>query len=279
VDRYPLSGSGDVAPLEVREVTKRFGGLAAVDGVSLSLSRGVVTALIGANGAGKSTLLGLISGASKLDGGVVVLDGTDVSRFSRQRRSRRGLASTFQHPQLVPLLTCLENVAGGMEAARRPASLLGSPFRRGEAAVLRRSAIMLELVGIPSDRWMLRSHQLSAQDRLLTELARALVSGPKVLLLDEPSVGFTAEETDLLISLLSRLTDSEGRSVLLVTHDITFAMRSAQRVYVMDHGQLICEGTPSAVIRNEQVVRAYLGEKGRESALKSLSVAEKDTPG
>src|SRR5580693_6647427 len=143
VDRYPLSDSDGVAPLEVREVTKRFGGLAAVDGVSLSLSRGAVTALIGANGAGKSTLLGLISGASKLDGGVVVLDGSDVSRFSRQRRSRRGLASTFQHPQLVPLLTCLENVACGMEAARHPASLLTAPFRRGEAEVLERSALVL----------------------------------------------------------------------------------------------------------------------------------------
>jgi len=269
-----LSSEASGSPLEVRKATKRFGGLAAVGGVDLALARGAVTSLIGANGAGKSTLLGLISGALSIDAGSVTLGGRDVSRLSQQRRSRRGLARTFQHPQLVPLLTCVENVACGIEAERRPRSLLTAPFRREERDVVRRAAATLEQVGIPSNRWMLRSQQLSAQDRLLTELARALIARPDVLLLDEPSVGFTTEETGMLMSLIARLTSEEGRAVLLVTHDISFAVRSAQYVYVMDHGCLISEGTPEEVIRDDHVVRAYLGEKGRDAASKSIARAE-----
>jgi len=275
--QVPVGGVA-IYPLEVRNVTKRFGGLAAVDGVSIALRPSSVTGLIGANGAGKSTLLGLISGVHGADRGQILFRGKDVTKYTPQRRSRLGLARTFQHPQLVSILNCVENVACGAESALPPLSLLTAMLRRDERAILARVKLALERVRLPRDRWMLRPSQLSAQDRLLTELARALVADPGVLLLDEPNVGFTAEETETLLALLTEFVEQDPRSVLLVTHDITFAMRSAQHIYVMDQGKLICEGSPTQVIRDDRVVSAYLGVKGRALAERAVDAGAKPPP-
>lgn len=257
-------------PLGVKDATKRFGGISAVDGVTFDLPSEGITALIGANGAGKSTLLALVSGNLPLDGGRIHLLGQDVSSISAQRRSRLGLSRTFQHPLLVPFLNCIENVCTGLETTYTTSSTLLAPFRpRSEAAITAKASAALETVGIPEARWLSRPAQLSAQDRLLAEVARAIVSEPKLLLLDEPSVGFTPSETEALAGLLRKLSGA-GTAVLLVTHDVPFAITVAGAVLAMDHGKLIASGPTVDVITAKDVVTSYLGEKGLKAAMKAL---------
>lgn len=226
--------------LEVRQATRRFGGVVAVDGVSLSAPPGQVTALIGSNGAGKSTLLNLISGVEQLDGGAVLLDGVDVTRSSPAERTRHGVVRTFQVPRLVEELTVVENMVLGSEAASA-ALLRRNP--RAEQSALRTARATLARLGLEelADR---PASSLGTGERKYVEVARAVFTGAVVLLLDEPAVGLSLEEVDQLRQWLATMREG-GSAVVVIDHNLDFIKELADHVYVMDSGRVVWEGEPS----------------------------------
>jgi branched-chain amino acid transport system ATP-binding protein len=236
--------SAATAALEVEKVSVRFGGVAALTDVSLRAEPGTVTGLIGPNGAGKTTLFNVITGLQRADKGSVFLAGTEVTRKRTHRRARLGLARTFQRLELFSTLSATDNVRVGLEAAGRSSA---------SAAVG-----LLERVGIGEDASSPVSSLPTGSARLV-ELARALSTDPKVLLLDEPCSGLDERETDTLGRLLTSLA-AEGRAVVLVEHDTELVMRVCDRVHVLDFGEVIASGTPDEVRTDPVVQEAYLGQ-------------------
>ncbi|MBL8306085.1 MAG: ABC transporter ATP-binding protein [Rubrivivax sp.] len=241
--------------LRGRELTRRWGGLVAVDRVSLELQRGQVHAVIGTNGAGKSTLINLLSGEFPPSSGAVELLGHDVTAWTQPRRARAGLGRSYQRNTIFPSFTVLENCRLAAQAAQqRPwlwwrdasgfedtmATARDAAGRAGLAEVLERSAGLL-------------SH---GQKRQL-EIAMCLATGPQVLLLDEPLAGMGAEETERMLALLATLR--QGHAILLVEHDMDAVFRIADRITVMVNGAVIASGTPDEVRSNSDVQVAYLG--------------------
>ena len=247
--------------LEARSVSKRFGGLIAVDGVSLELRPGEVHGLIGPNGSGKTTLLNLISGYYPIDEGGIYLAGGDVTRRSVQDRARAGLARTFQTPKLVLSLSVLDNaMLGGWPDVR--SGFLETAFaaprpRREEADIRNRAATMLHGVGLGAvmDR---RADLLEHTAQRFLEIARALTMRPKFLLLDEPAGGLTAAEIERLGAIIGVIRDS-GVGVLLVEHHTDFVFRVCDRVTALNLGRMIAHGTTTEVRRDPDVIRVYLG--------------------
>lgn len=228
--------------LEVRGATRRFGGVVAVDGVSLAAPPGRVTALIGSNGAGKSTLLNLISGVEPLDEGHVLLDGVDVTGSSPAERTRYGVVRTFQVPRLVEELTVIENMVLGSEAAER--SLLGR-VPRAEREALATARATLGRLGLENlaDR---PASSLGTGERKYVEVARAVFTGAVVLLLDEPAVGLSLKEVDQLRQWLASMREA-GSAVVVIDHNLDFIKELADHVYVMDSGRVVWEGLPGAL--------------------------------
>ena len=247
--------------LEARSVSKRFGGLIAVDGVSLDLRPGEVHGLIGPNGSGKTTLLNLISGYYPIDEGGIYLAGGDVTRRSVQDRARAGLARTFQTPKLVLSLSVLDNaMLGGWPDVR--SGFLETAFaaprpRREEADIRNRATTMLHGVGLGAvmDR---RAVLLEHTAQRFLEIARALTMRPKFLLLDEPAGGLTAAEIERLGAIIGVIRDS-GVGVLLVEHHTDFVFRVCDRVTALNLGRMIAHGTTTEVRRDPDVIRVYLG--------------------
>jgi len=250
------AGSG----LEVRELTVRFGGLLAVDGVSLSAPVGRITGLIGPNGAGKTTTFNACFGLNRPDRGIIELDGRDVSRLSTAERARRGLGRTFQVVQLADRLRVIENVALGREAGLAGRKVLSQLFasRRDRQEVEAATMAALELCGIThlADE---QAGSLSTGERRLVELARCLAGPFHILMMDEPSSGLTADETARFGRVLQRVVEERGVGVLLVEHDMSLVMSVCSYLYVLDFGILIAEGTPEEIAANQQVRSAYLG--------------------
>jgi branched-chain amino acid transport system ATP-binding protein len=237
-----------MAPLlEVRDVTVRFGGLSALDGVQLDLRGGQVTGLIGPNGAGKTTLFNVISGLQEPTGGRVLVDGDDVSRLKPFKRARRGLARTFQRLEVFGSLTVRENVLVAAELGER---------RDEPDAAVDELLERIGLTGVAEER----VENLPTGLARLVELARALALGPRLLLLDEPSSGLDPGESDAFGDLLVDLA-GDGLGILLVEHDVELVMRVCHRIFVLDFGQIIAEGTPQEIRRNERVQEAYLGKE------------------
>jgi branched-chain amino acid transport system ATP-binding protein len=235
-----------VASLEVSGVTVAFGRNRALDSVGLNAERGRITGLIGPNGAGKSTLVDVVSGLRRPSSGHVYLDGRKITRMGPTRRSRHGLARTFQRLELFGRLSVRENLLVAAE--------LG-PDRRRAASVVTEILDRLELTAV-ADR---SADALSTGVGRLVEVGRAMAVRPKLLLLDEPAAGQDAEETDRFAVLLRSLAD-DGTAVILVEHDMGLVMGVCDRVYVLDLGQVIAVGTPTQIQRDEVVLAAYLGD-------------------
>jgi branched-chain amino acid transport system ATP-binding protein len=238
-----------MALLEVDGVSVQFGGLLAVDDASFSVPSGCVTGLIGPNGAGKTTLFNVITGLQAPSRGHVRLDDTDVTRKRPYRRARLGIARTFQRLEAFGSLTARENVLVALEMRRRWSS---SRYDCGTVA-----DELLERVGIASVADT-RVEALPTGSARLVELARALATEPKVLLLDEPSSGLDEQETDALGVLLHELT-ADGLGVLLVEHDMPLVMEACTHISVLDFGRIIASGTPAEIQADPSVQRAYLG--------------------
>ncbi|MCX6534449.1 MAG: ABC transporter ATP-binding protein [Actinobacteria bacterium] len=233
-----------MALLEIREVMVRFGGVMAVGGVDLDVQAGEITGLIGPNGAGKTTLFNVISGMQDPTAGMVSVNGVDISHESPHRRAKRGLARTFQRLELFASLTVRDNVRVAAELASL--TNIDSTVNR-----------LLEKVGVShlADK---TAGELPTGSARLVEIARALATGPQLLLLDEPASGLDESESDRLGKLLRGLT-GEGLGVLLVEHDMSLVMRVCDSIYVLDLGMIIAHGTPEYIQHDPHVLQAYLG--------------------
>ncbi|MCB0962982.1 MAG: ABC transporter ATP-binding protein [Acidimicrobiales bacterium] len=249
--------------LELRDVGVRFGGIAALDRVSMHVQRGEVCGLIGANGAGKTTLFDVISGVRTPDTGLVRLDGDDATSWSPNRRARAGLRRTFQRVQVFGWLTVEENLLVATEwrggGGGVLADLVGAPGRRRREAQRReRAAEVLERCGLAdvADR---PAAGLPIGTARLVELARTLMDPPTLLLLDEPASGLDAAESERFAALVRGLPDADGTSVLLVEHDMGFVMAHCDRVVVLHLGHVLAEGTPEEIRAHPEVRDAYLG--------------------
>ncbi|WP_169989123.1 ABC transporter ATP-binding protein [Microbispora sp. H10836] len=234
--------------LETRDVTVRFGGNTAVDGVSIGVEAGCVTGLIGPNGAGKTTLFNTVTGLQRPAAGRVLLDGADVTRLAPAGRARLGLARTFQRLELFLSLSVRDNVRVAGDILRATGRTVD--VEKETDRVLARTGLEdiahLEVSAIPTGR------------ARVVEVARALMTAPRVLLLDEPASGQTERETEAFAALLTGLA-AEGLAICLVEHDLPLVMRLCTTIHVLDYGRLIASGTPKEIRESPEVVAAYIG--------------------
>jgi branched-chain amino acid transport system ATP-binding protein len=261
-----------MALLEVRGAGVRFRGLVALDGVSLSVSRSEVVGLIGPNGAGKTTLFNTITGLQRADTGSISFDGRDVGGLTADRRSRLGMGRTFQTPQLIARLSVYDNILLGCQARMRNGLFadglrLPSSWRNEVLAQREVDDVVAELgLGAHVHRGV---GELPLGVRRLVEIARALCTKPKLLLLDEAASGIGREESWQLAELFSRIRRDHDLSMLVVEHDVDFVLSLCDYVCVLDFGRMIARGTPDVVRSNPEVIAAYLGEEVADAAAAS----------
>jgi len=250
--------------LTIEHISKHFGGLRALHDVNVEADRACVTAVIGPNGAGKSTLMNVISGFVAADGGSVGVDGNETLGLLPHRMCASGVARTFQNLQMFSDMSTVEAVVTGRTRHRKAsllANLLMTPaVRREEAEAFGAARDLLATMGVPEPFWPRRAGDLPYGMQRRVEIARALATEPAYLLLDEPAAGLNDNESAALGDVLLKLA-RQGIGVVLIEHDIELVMNVSSRIFVMDAGTVIANGTPAEVRANPDVVAAYLGEE------------------
>jgi branched-chain amino acid transport system ATP-binding protein len=238
--------------LELNGVTKKFGGLVAVNNVDLDVREGEILGLVGPNGAGKTTLLNLISGIYRPDSGSIEFQGQDISRLSMDSICRIGIAKTFQHTHSFPGMTARKSVMLG--------SLFGNNHHPTMAEAAREAGSLLTKVGFPVEKTDMPLSSLNVIDLRRTQLARALASRPSILLLDELMTGLNPSEGSDAVTLIHALR-SEGITIVMIEHVMRVILGVSDRIVVLDRGEKIADGKPANVVREQRVIDSYLGER------------------